>query len=34
MKMEKMRHVKTIPDIGKTRIKQNDGRGEFSYDIL
>jgi hypothetical protein len=27
----KMRHVETIPGVG---IKENDGGGEFNYDIL
>jgi hypothetical protein len=28
------RCVETIPEMGGRRIKQNDGGGEFSYDIL
>jgi hypothetical protein len=31
--MEKMRHVETIPGMGR-RIKENDGGGEFNYDLL
>jgi hypothetical protein len=31
---EKMRHVETIPGKWGGRIKENDGRGEFNYDIL
>jgi hypothetical protein len=34
MKMEKMRPVETIPEIGGGRIKENDGGGELNYDIL
>jgi hypothetical protein len=30
----KMRNVKTIPGMGERKIKKNDGRGEFNYDIL
>jgi hypothetical protein len=30
----KMRHVETIPGMEGGRIKENDGRGELSYDIL
>jgi hypothetical protein len=30
----KMRPVKTIPKIGERSIKENDGKGEFKYDIL
>jgi hypothetical protein len=30
----KMRPVETIPIIGAGRIRENDGGGEFSYDIL
>jgi hypothetical protein len=31
----KMRHVETIPGMGERgRIKENDGEGEFNYDIL
>jgi hypothetical protein len=29
-----MRHVETIPGIGRGEIKKNDGRAEFNYDIL
>jgi hypothetical protein len=29
-----MRPVKTIPWIGREKIKENDGEGEFNYDIL
>jgi hypothetical protein len=31
MKMEKMKHVETIPGMGNGRDK---GGGEFNYDIL
>jgi hypothetical protein len=31
---EKMRPVETIPGMGGGGIKENDGRGEFNYDIL
>jgi hypothetical protein len=36
MKMEKMRPVETIPQSGEAGrgIKENDGRVEFSYDLL
>jgi hypothetical protein len=30
----KMRPVETIPGMGEERIKENDGGGEFNYDIL
>jgi hypothetical protein len=30
----KMRPVETIPGMGGGRIKENDGGGEFNYDIL
>jgi hypothetical protein len=30
----KMKDIKTIPEIGGGGIKENDGRGEFNYDIL
>jgi hypothetical protein len=30
----KMRPVETIPGMGGGRIKENDGGGEFSYNIL
>jgi hypothetical protein len=29
-----MRPVKAIPEMGEERIKENDGWGEFNYDIL
>jgi hypothetical protein len=29
-----MRPVETIPAMRGTEIKENDGRGEFNYDIL
>jgi hypothetical protein len=29
-----MRPVETIPGMGKGEIKENDGGGEFNYDIL
>jgi hypothetical protein len=29
-----MRPVETIPEIGRAGIKENDGGGEFNYDIL
>jgi hypothetical protein len=29
-----MRPVETIPGMGGGRIKENDGGGEFNYDIL
>jgi hypothetical protein len=29
-----MRSVETIPGMGEDRIKENDGWGEFNYDIL
>jgi hypothetical protein len=28
-----MRHAETIPGIGGGRKMENDGRGEFNYDI-
>jgi hypothetical protein len=31
---EKMRPVGTIPETGGEKIKENDGGGEFNYDIL
>jgi hypothetical protein len=34
MKIKEMRHVETIPGMGGERIKENDGEGEFNYDIL
>jgi hypothetical protein len=34
MKIEKMRPVETILRMREGRIKENDGGGEFSYDIL
>jgi hypothetical protein len=30
----KMRPIKIIPECGEGRIKENDGGGEFSYDIF
>jgi hypothetical protein len=30
----KVRHVETIPGMQKRGIKDNDGQGEFKYDIL
>jgi hypothetical protein len=30
----KMRSTETIPRMGKGGIKENDGGGEFNYDIL
>jgi hypothetical protein len=30
----KMRPVETIPGMRRGRKKENDGRGEFNYDIL
>jgi hypothetical protein len=30
----KMIPVETIPGMGKGRIKENDGRGEFKHDIF
>jgi hypothetical protein len=30
----KMRPVETIPGMGGERIKENDERSEFNYDIL
>jgi hypothetical protein len=30
----KVRPVETIPGMGERRIKENDGGGEFKYDIL
>jgi hypothetical protein len=29
-----MRSVETIPGMGEGEIKENDGGGEFNYDIL
>jgi hypothetical protein len=29
----KMRHVETVPGMGEGEIKENDGGGEFNYDI-
>jgi hypothetical protein len=29
-----MRPVETIPGMGGGRIKENEGGGEFNYDIL
>jgi hypothetical protein len=30
----RMRSVETIPEMRGGRIKENDGGGEFNYDIL
>jgi hypothetical protein len=30
----KMRPVETIPGMGGSGIKKNNGRGEFNYDIM
>jgi hypothetical protein len=30
----KMRPVEMIPGMGRGRIKENDGGGEFKYDIF
>jgi hypothetical protein len=30
----KMKSVETIPGMGGRGIKENDGGGEFNYDIL
>jgi hypothetical protein len=30
----KMRPVETVADMGAEGIKENDGEGEFNYDIL
>jgi hypothetical protein len=30
---EKMRPYETIPGTGGGRIKENDGKGEFDYDV-
>jgi hypothetical protein len=32
--MEKLRPVETVPGMGGRGIKENDGGGEFNYDIL
>jgi hypothetical protein len=29
-----MRPVETVPGMGEGEIKENDGGGEFNYDIL
>jgi hypothetical protein len=29
-----MRHIETIPGMGKGVIKENNGGGELNYDIL
>jgi hypothetical protein len=29
-----MRLIETIPGMGESEIKENDGGGEFNYDIL
>jgi hypothetical protein len=34
MQVEKMIPVKTIPRMGGEGIKENDGGGEFKYDIF
>jgi hypothetical protein len=34
MKMQKQDFVETIPGMGVGRIKENDGGGEFNYDIF
>jgi hypothetical protein len=34
MENEKMRHVEAILRMGEGSIKENDGVGEFNYDIL
>jgi hypothetical protein len=26
--------IETIPEAGRERVKENDGGGEFNYDIL
>jgi hypothetical protein len=31
---EKMISAKTVPGMGEGEIKQNEGGGEFSYDIF
>jgi hypothetical protein len=31
---EKMTAVETLPGMEREGIKENDGRGEFNYDIL
>jgi hypothetical protein len=30
----KMRPVETVPGMGGSEIKENDGGGEFNYNIL
>jgi hypothetical protein len=30
----KMRPVETVPGMGVGGIRENDGQGEFNYDIL
>jgi hypothetical protein len=30
----KMRPVEITPGMGSERIKENNGRGEFNYDVL
>jgi hypothetical protein len=30
----KMRPVETVPGMGRGEIKENDGGGEFNYDIF
>jgi hypothetical protein len=34
MKIEKMTPIETISGMGRGRIKENGGGGEFKYDIL
>jgi hypothetical protein len=34
MKMGKRRPVETILGMGEGKIKENDGGGEFIYDVL
>jgi hypothetical protein len=29
-----MRPIKTIPGIGEGELKENEGEGDFNYDIL
>jgi hypothetical protein len=33
-KNAKMRSVETIPGMGRGRIKENNGGGEFNYDVF
>jgi hypothetical protein len=30
----KMRPAETVPGMGEGRVKENDGRDEFNYNIL